>query len=157
MVSLGGFRILVDTSPDMRLQLLDAGVGEIDAVIWTHEHADHTHGLDDLRQIMHLRRGAPVPAYARDHVLETLTWRFTYAFAGNAGYPASVDPIELRDHQAIGPIEVSAIDMPPGPIKASGLIFRDGAHKIAYATDFSKFTDGKIGRASCRERVCQYV
>src|SRR3546814_5212780 len=53
---------------------------------------------------------------------------------------ASVDPIELRDHQAIGPIEVSAIEMPHGPIKASGLIFSDGAHKIAYATDFSKFT-----------------
>ena len=58
MVSLGGFRILVDTSPDMRLQLLDAGIGEIDAVIWTHEHADHTHGLDDLRQVIHLRRSA---------------------------------------------------------------------------------------------------
>src|SRR3546814_4727274 len=56
----------------------------------------------------------------------------------------SVDPIELRDHQAIGPIEVSAIDMPHGPIKASGLIFSDGAHKIAYATDFSKFTDGMV-------------
>src|SRR3546814_2651787 len=53
---------------------------------------------------------------------------------------ASVDPIELRDHQAIGPIEVSAIEMPHGPIKASDLIFSDGAHKIAYATDFSKFT-----------------
>src|SRR3546814_9563716 len=90
----------------MRLHLRDAGVGEVDAVVWTHEHADHTHGLDDLRQIMHLRRGSPVPAYAREHVLETLKWRFAYAFAGNAGYPASVDPIELRDHQAIGPIEV---------------------------------------------------
>src|SRR3546814_5247500 len=89
---------------------------------------------------MHRRRGSPVPAYARGHVLETLKWRFAYAFAGNAGYPASVDPIELRDHQSIGPIEVSAIEMPHGPIKASGLIFSDGAHRIAYATDFSKFT-----------------
>src|SRR3546814_4596103 len=115
------------------LQLLDAGVGEVDAVVWTHEHADHTHGLDDLRQIMHLRRGSPVPAYAREHVLETLKWRFAYAFAGNAGYPASVDPIELRDHQAIGPIEVSAIEMPHGPIKATGLIFSEGAPKNAYA------------------------
>src|SRR3546814_6293418 len=90
-----------------------------------------------------LRRGSPVPAYAREHVLETLKWRFAYAFAGNAGYPASVDTIELRDHQAIGPIEVSAIEMPHGPIKASGLIFSDGAHKIAYATDFSKFKNRK--------------
>src|SRR3546814_18333262 len=95
----------IGRSPDMRLQRLDAGVGEIDAVIWTHEHADHTHGLDDLRQVIHLRRSA-VPVYARDHVLDILKWRFTYAFAGNAGYPASVDPIDLHDHQSIGPIEV---------------------------------------------------
>ena len=60
MISLGGYRLIVDTSPDMRLQLLDAGIGEVDGVIWTHEHADHTHGLDDLRQIMHLR-GSAVP------------------------------------------------------------------------------------------------
>ena len=143
LVSLGGFRLLVDTSPDMRLQLLDAGVGEVDAVIWTHEHADHCHGLDDLRQIMHLR-GSAVPAYARGNVLDILKWRFTYAFVGNAGYPASVDPIDLADHQAIGPIEVSAIDMPHGPIKATGLIFSDGAHRIGYATDFSRFTDDMV-------------
>lgn len=143
LISLGGFRLLVDTSPDMRLQLIDAKVGEVDAVLWTHEHADHCHGLDDLRQIMHLR-GTAVPAYAREHVLETLKWRFAYAFAGNAGYPASVEPFELLDHQSIGPIEVSAIEMPHGPIKASGLIFSDGAHKIAYATDFSHFTDEMV-------------
>ena len=52
--------ILIDTGPDMRAQLLAAGIGAIDAVIWTHEHADHTHGLDDLRQLFHVR-GAPVP------------------------------------------------------------------------------------------------
>ncbi|MDB5681581.1 MAG: fold metallo-hydrolase, partial [Sphingomonas bacterium] len=52
-------RILVDTGPDMREQLLAAGVDRIDAVIWTHDHADHTHGIDDLRQIYHAMR-APV-------------------------------------------------------------------------------------------------
>src|SRR3546814_15036064 len=93
--------------------------------------------------ILHLRRSA-VPVYARDHVLDILKWRFTYAFAGNAGYPASVDPIDLHDHQSIGPIEVSAIEMPHGPIKATGLIFSDGAHRIAYATDFSKFTEEMV-------------
>lgn len=143
MISLGGYRILVDTSPDMRLQLMAAEVGELDAVVWTHEHADHCHGIDDLRQVMHLRQ-RPVPAYARDHVLDILHWRFSYAFDGNAGYPASVDPIVLTDHQWIGPIEVSAIEMPHGPIKASGLRFSDGAHSVGYATDFSKFTDDMV-------------
>src|SRR3546814_18452879 len=88
LISLGGFRLLIDTSPDMRLQLLAAGVGEVDAVVWTPEHADHTHGLDDLRPIMHLRRGSPVQAYAREHVLETLTWSFAYHFAGTDGRAA---------------------------------------------------------------------
>ena len=63
--------ILVDTGPDMRTQLLAAGVGTIDAVIWTHDHADHTHGIDDLRQIFHLR-GTPVPGYARAETLARL-------------------------------------------------------------------------------------
>ena len=47
----GTTRVLVDTSPDLRMQLIDAGIGEVDGVIYTHEHADHTHGVDDLRQI----------------------------------------------------------------------------------------------------------
>ena len=81
MVSLGGFRLLVDTSPDMRMQLLDAGVGEVDAVIWTHDHADHCHGIDDLRQVMHLK-GAPVRGLAREFTLDQLRQRFAYAFFG---------------------------------------------------------------------------
>lgn len=139
LVSLGGFRILIDTSPDMREQLLAAEVGEVDAVIWTHEHADHCHGLDDLRQVMHRRRSA-VPCYARPHVLDILRWRFDYAFAGNAGYPAFAEPRELADNQRIGPIEVSACTMPHGPIKVAGLRFCDGSRRIGYATDFSAFT-----------------
>lgn len=139
LISLGGYRILVDTSPDMRMQLLAAGVGELDAVIWTHEHADHCHGIDDLRQVMHLRQ-RPVVAYARDHVIDILRWRFTYAFDGNAGYPALIDPVYLQDEQRIGPIEVRALEMPHGPIKATGLRFSDGVHCIGYATDFSRFT-----------------
>lgn len=143
LISLGGYRILVDTSPDMRMQLLAAEVGALDAIIWTHEHADHCHGIDDLRQVMHLRQ-RPVVAYARDHVIDTLRWRFTYAFDGNAGYPALIDPTTLHDNQRIGPIEVSALEMPHGPIKATGLRFSDGAHSIGYATDFSRFTNEMV-------------
>ncbi len=58
LVEAGATRILVDTSPDLREQLIAANVADVDAVIWTHDHADHCHGIDDLRQLMHLR-GAP--------------------------------------------------------------------------------------------------
>src|SRR3546814_6220074 len=57
-------RILVDTSPDLREQLLAADIIDIDAILWTHDHADHCHGIDDVRQIFH-HRGKPVPGYAR--------------------------------------------------------------------------------------------
>lgn len=140
LVELGGFRILVDTSPDLRTQLLGHDIGEVDAVIWTHDHADHCHGIDDVRQIMHRRGNRPVPGYARDHVLASLGRRFTYAFDGNPGYMPLFDPVELSDHMRIGPFEVSAVEMPHGPVKSTGLRFSDGFHSIGYATDFSYFT-----------------
>ena len=64
LVEADDVRLLVDTSPDLRAQLLDAGVGTVDAIVWTHDHADHTHGIDDVRQIFHAR-GEPVAGYAR--------------------------------------------------------------------------------------------
>ena len=72
LVSTETTTILVDTSPDMREQLLAANVSDVDAVIWTHDHADHTHGIDDLRQLMHIRNGEPVRGYARPFTIEQL-------------------------------------------------------------------------------------
>jgi phosphoribosyl 1,2-cyclic phosphate phosphodiesterase len=82
-------RILVDTSPDLREQLLAANVAAVDAVIWTHDHADHCHGIDDLRQLFHAK-GQPVDGYARTDTLDSLRSRFTYAFDGRDGYPPTV-------------------------------------------------------------------
>ena len=79
-------RILVDTSPDMRAQLLSADVVHIDAIMWTHDHADHSHGLDDVRQLYH-HRGTPVPGYARAQTLTLLKQRFAYAFDPGALAP----------------------------------------------------------------------
>jgi phosphoribosyl 1,2-cyclic phosphate phosphodiesterase len=82
----GVTRVLIDTSPDMRDQLLDAGVGTLDAVVYTHSHADHVHGIDDLRQIVfNLRRRLPV--WADGPTQEALMSRFGYAFVQPAGSP----------------------------------------------------------------------
>lgn len=140
LVEHGPARILVDTSPDLREQLLDAGVSDIEAVIWTHDHADHTHGIDDLRQLYHAR-GRPVAGYARPQALASLRKRFAYAFEGKGGYPAVVDLRELPDHINLGGISVRAVDQPHGPITSAGLRFDAGGVSICYSTDFNIITE----------------
>ena len=134
-------RILVDTSPDLRQQLLDAGVGHVDAVIWTHDHADHVHGLDDLRQLYH-NGGTPIAGYARPATIAVLMRRFGYVFAGADGYPATARLSDLTERMTIGDIQVSSVDQPHGGITSAGLRFDAGGAAAAYATDFHAMTDG---------------
>ena len=133
-------RILVDTSPDMRGQLLDAGVTDVDAVIWTHDHADHCHGIDDLRQIMHFR-GGPVRGLARAFTLEQLQLRFAYAFFGRTGYRPTVEGELLPDSLRIGDIDLRVADQPHGGITSAGLRFEHNGKSIGYATDFHEMTN----------------
>ena len=86
--SLGVTRILVDTSPDLREQLLDANVDWLDAVLYTHEHADHTHGIDDLRGLF-IHRRKRVPVYIDEPTARSLHQRFGYCFVAPPGseYP----------------------------------------------------------------------
>ncbi|HYI63655.1 MAG TPA: MBL fold metallo-hydrolase [Allosphingosinicella sp.] len=140
LVSYGETRILVDTSPDLREQLLDAEVSDIEAVIWTHDHADHCHGIDDLRQL-YFSRGRPVAGYARPDALDLLRRRFGYAFEGFGGYPAVVEANLLPNHVNLGGISVRAVDQPHGPITSAGLRFDAGGLSIGYSTDFNILTD----------------
>ncbi len=143
LASYGETRILVDTSPDLRDQLLDADVSDIEAVIWTHDHADHCHGIDDLRQLYHAR-GRPVVGYARQQTLDLLHHRFGYAFAGQGGYPALVEARLLAAHVNLGGVSVRAVDQPHGPITSAGLRFDAGGVSIGYSTDFNEMTDDMV-------------
>jgi phosphoribosyl 1,2-cyclic phosphate phosphodiesterase len=140
LVSTETTRILIDTSPDMRAQLLDADVDTFDAVIWTHDHADHCHGIDDLRQVMHAR-GEPVRGLARAFTLEQLELRFAYAFFGRKGYRPTVAIEPLPDHILIGDIQVTVADQPHGGITSAGLRFDSNHKSIGYATDFHEMTN----------------
>ena len=139
IIEHAGTRILVDTSPDMREQLLAADVSTVDAVIWTHDHADHCHGIDDLRQVYHAMR-RPVRGLARPGVLGAIQTRFAYAFAGREGYPATIIGEPLPDAITIGAITVHVVDQPHGNISSAGLRFEGGGHVIGYATDFGEVT-----------------
>ena len=140
LVEHAGTRILIDTGPDMREQLLAAGVSTFDAVIWTHDHADHCHGIDDLRQVFH-EMGTPVIGYARAATLAALEDRFTYAFRGRAGYPSTIAAHLLPDRLTIGGIDIQVTDQPHGAIHAAGLRFEADGKSIGYATDFNVMTD----------------
>lgn len=140
LIEHGDTRILIDTSPDMREQLLAAEVATVDAVIWTHDHADHCHGIDDLRQVYHARR-APVPGYARHPTLTALEDRFAYAFIGRAGYPPTIIAEPLPDQLVIGGITITVVDQPHGSILSAGLVFEADGVRIGYATDFNVMTD----------------
>ncbi|MFN7222745.1 MAG: MBL fold metallo-hydrolase [Paracoccaceae bacterium] len=88
----GVTRVLIDTTPDMHAQLLDAGIGVLDAAVYTHAHADHTHGLDDLRQVVfNIHRRLPV--WADGPTQDALISRFGYAFVqpGDSPYPPILD------------------------------------------------------------------
>jgi phosphoribosyl 1,2-cyclic phosphate phosphodiesterase len=140
LVETASTRILVDTSPDMREQLLAAGVDDLDAVIWTHDHADHCHGIDDLRQIYHVR-GRPVRGLARPQTLTALRSRFGYVFDGRDGYPPIVAVEALPDYMTIGDIRIRCTDQPHGSITSAGLRFESAAKAIGYSTDFNILTE----------------
>jgi phosphoribosyl 1,2-cyclic phosphate phosphodiesterase len=139
LVSHGGTSILVDTSPDLREQLLDAGLTRVDAVIWTHDHADHCHGIDDLRQLYHAN-GGPVAGYARAETLQSLRNRFGYVFEGKGGYPSIATAHLLADRLEIGGIVVRVVDQPHGSITSAGLRFEADGGSIGYSTDFNDMT-----------------
>lgn len=96
LVERGGRRLLVDTSPDLRQQLLDTAVTDIDAVLFTHTHADHCHGIDDLRPLVYAR-GRPIDAYGDAATMAALRGRFGYAFEAARSTGAFYDAL-LDDH-----------------------------------------------------------
>jgi phosphoribosyl 1,2-cyclic phosphate phosphodiesterase len=140
LVNTASTTILVDTSPDLRAQLLDSQVSRVDAVIWTHDHADHVHGLDDLRQLFHLQ-GTPIAGYARPATIAVLRERFGYVFEGGDGYPATATLDQLPDTLHVGDIMVRVVDQPHGTITSAGLRFEVDGKSIAYATDFHQMTN----------------
>lgn len=134
LVEAAGTRVLVDTGPDCREQLLSEGGGAPTAVIWTHEHADHCHGLDDLRPFFFASR-RPIPAYARARALADIRERFGFAFAGRNGYPSYLSAHALPDRLTIGALAIDVVDMPHGAITSAGLRFGHAGKSVVYTTD----------------------
>ncbi|MFN3592870.1 MAG: MBL fold metallo-hydrolase, partial [Thermaurantiacus sp.] len=129
-------RLLVDTSPDLREQLLDAGVADLTAVLYTHDHADHCHGIDDLRAVFH-RRGSRIPCYMDERTRDTLIRRFDYVFDSQDGYPAIAEALPVAPDMRFGAIAVTPIVQEHGPIHSLGFRFEAEGRAIAYSTDLN--------------------
>lgn len=137
--SKAGQRILVDTSTDLRQQLLANGIDRLDAVFWTHDHADHAHGIDDLRPLRY-GRGGPIPGYAVDETARRLRRRFDYVFAGQFGYHTIVELDTLERLRICAGFAIGHCQMPHGPAQSTAFRFECDGKSIGYATDFSAIT-----------------
>jgi phosphoribosyl 1,2-cyclic phosphate phosphodiesterase len=142
-------RVLIDTSPDMRDQLLAARVEHLDAVLMSHEHADQCHGIDDLRALV-LRQRRRMPVHMDQRTADILMKRFDYCFVGVGGYPAILDAlIDLVPGQAItvegqaGPLTILPLDQDHGGATRS-LGFRIG--NFAYCNDVVRLPEETMER-----------
>jgi phosphoribosyl 1,2-cyclic phosphate phosphodiesterase len=140
LVEQEGTRLLIDTSPDLRQQILDSGITALDAVLYTHAHADHCHGLDELRGLVY-GRGAPIDAYMDARTRELLTTRFDYAFTSSRSdsnlYPALLNDRVIEGPFSIAGIPVRTFEQQHGPDISLGYRIGD----IGYSTDASALDD----------------
>jgi phosphoribosyl 1,2-cyclic phosphate phosphodiesterase len=143
LVESAGARLLVDCGPDLRQQLLAADVSHLDGVIVTHAHADHCHGIDELRPVSQAI-GGPVPIYARSNVLDELKLSFAYAFERSNFYRPIVEARELGEELRFGDTKVHFVDQPHGGQTSLGLRFDEGDYSLGYAIDFSELSEEMI-------------
>ncbi|QFT59496.1 putative hydrolase [Sulfitobacter sp. THAF37] len=141
----GTTTVLIDTSPDMRSQLLDAGVGRLDAVLYTHAHADHVHGLDDLRMIV-INMRARLPVWADAPTRAALMERFGYAFIRPEGsmYPPILEMNDIEGDVTIdgpgGALTFAPFTVNHGGIDALGFRMND----VAYLPDVVSIPDAAM-------------
>jgi phosphoribosyl 1,2-cyclic phosphate phosphodiesterase len=143
LVEEGDAAILVDTSPDMREQLLDAEVKRLDAVLYTHAHADHAHGIDDLRSINRLT-GQPLPIYGSGKTIDEIRQRFGYVLAplkaglGGVFYKPLLEPMVIDGPFTVAGVPVMPFEQDHG-FTAVSLGFRFG--RFGYSTDVINLDD----------------
>lgn len=144
LISYRGTNIVVDCGPDFRQQLLSNPIERLDAILFTHEHADHTAGIDDIRPFF-FRQG-DIPIYALDRVIESLKTRFDYVFADKDRYPGApavkVNLIDKNSPFTVKDIKIIPIEAYHNRLPILG--FRVG--DFAYLTDVKKMEDDELGK-----------
>jgi len=149
VVEVGGSRVLIDTPPELRLQLVREGVGSVDAVLYTHEHADHIHGIDDLRAISVRLEQGKLPVYGPAETMARLEARFDYIFDdGVAPPPGTSKPqlvatvLEPYEEYEVAGIAVLPLECDHGGTRVFG--YRFGP--VAYLTDVKRVPQATLDR-----------
>ncbi len=136
--------VVIDTGPDFREQALRAGIAHVDAVFYTHAHADHILGMDDLRPLSFIaaKRSGPIPLYASPDTIAILERMFDYTFSPNASYPnrARVELKLAAAHNAINGVDFVRIPVTHGDLEINGYRFGNAA----YLTDVSAIPEPSL-------------
>jgi phosphoribosyl 1,2-cyclic phosphate phosphodiesterase len=142
----GGTTILIDTPPELRLQLIAAGVSRVDAILFTHDHADHVHGIDDIRALSD-RGDVPIEMYGPPDSMARLANRFAYIFddsirplPGTSKPEGRAHPVPPGKSLRIGDVDVTPVSVPHGPTSVYG--YRIG--NLGYITDAKELPDEAI-------------
>ncbi len=143
LIEYSGKNVLIDTGPDFREQALREGIRRLDAVLYTHGHADHILGLDDLRPLSFLRTGK-IPLYARPEDAELLRRMFGYIFDGNYKF-GGLAQVELQTIEGV--VELFGACFEPVPVQhGDAEIFGFRFGQAAYLTDFSSIPEASFSK-----------